>query len=58
MTITKAVCPECEGPVTLPADAMIGEIVPCSGCGAELEVATVDPPALQLAPEVEEDWGE
>lgn len=57
-TTTQPLCPECEGPVTLPPDAMVGEIVPCAGCGAELEVAAVDPPSLKLAPEVEEDWGE
>lgn len=55
---TDSLCPECEGPVSVPADAMVGEIVPCAGCGAELEVAAVDPVELQLAPEVEEDWGE
>ena len=57
-TTTTAPCPECEGNVELPADAMVGEIVPCAGCGAELEVASLEPAALKLAPEVEEDWGE
>ena len=57
-TTTEAVCPECEGAVTLPADPMVGEVLPCPSCGAELELAAIDPPALQPAPEVEEDWGE
>ena len=51
-------CPECEATLTIPADAMEGEIVPCPDCGAELEVVSVAPVALALAPEVQEDWGE
>ena len=34
------------------------EIVPCAECGAELEITGLEPLALELAPEVEEDWGE
>jgi alpha-aminoadipate carrier protein LysW len=37
---------------------MIGEIVECPECGAELEVVNNNPVTLALAPEVEEDWGE
>jgi alpha-aminoadipate carrier protein LysW len=51
-------CPECEATLTIPADAMEGEIVPCPDCGAELEVVSVAPVTLALAPEVQEDWGE
>lgn len=50
-------CPECEGPLTL-TDPMEGEIVPCPDCGVELEVVSLDPLTLDLAPEEEEDWGE
>jgi alpha-aminoadipate carrier protein LysW len=50
-------CPECEGPVLL-RDPMQGEIVPCAACGADLEVRSLDPLRLDLAPEEEEDWGE
>jgi len=53
-----ATCPECGGDVTLAADVLDGEIVPCPDCGADLEVRSVDPLELVLAPEVEEDWGE
>lgn len=53
-----AVCPECEGPVQFPRRPIAGEIAVCAGCGAELEVRTVQPLVLALAPEVEEDWGE
>lgn len=51
-------CPECDANVALAADVMEGEIVTCAECGAELEVVSVNPPELALAPEVEEDWGE
>ncbi len=50
-------CPECGADITLNSP-MIGEILPCPDCGAELEVIDLNPPTLDLAPEVEEDWGE
>lgn len=53
-----ATCPECEATLSLAADTLEGEIVVCADCGAELEVISIDPPTLALAPEVEEDWGE
>jgi alpha-aminoadipate carrier protein LysW len=53
-----AKCPECDAEVTVGADAVKGEIVPCPDCGAELEVTETKPLALALAPEAEEDWGE
>jgi alpha-aminoadipate/glutamate carrier protein LysW len=51
-------CPECDATLTLDNDLIDGEIVPCPDCGAELEVISVDPIELALAPMVEEDWGE
>ncbi len=51
-------CPECEAGIQVQDDAVIGEIVPCQECGAEFEVASLDPLDLQPAPEIEEDWGE
>ena len=53
-----AVCPECEGMLELAADVEEGEILVCPDCGAELEVMGLDPVTVELAPEVEEDWGE
>jgi alpha-aminoadipate carrier protein LysW len=50
-------CPECAADLDL-SGVLVGEIVPCPDCGAELEVISLDPPALDLAPEEEEDWGE
>lgn len=54
----QTLCPECEGSLILPTDTLEGEVVPCPDCGAELEVLTLAPLALALAPLVEEDWGE
>ncbi|MFN5342279.1 MAG: lysine biosynthesis protein LysW [Roseiflexaceae bacterium] len=53
-----AVCPECEAEIPFKAGTVEGEIVVCPDCAAELEVTSVNPPTLELAPEVGEDWGE
>ena len=52
------ICVECDGEVEVAADLMVGEILECADCGAELEVTSISPLTLALAPEVEEDWGE
>lgn len=54
---TTAICPECEADVPLEG-ALVGEVVFCSDCGAELEVLDLENATLALAPQVEEDWGE
>ncbi|MEJ2211465.1 MAG: lysine biosynthesis protein LysW [Anaerolineae bacterium] len=51
-------CPECDAQLDLMSDLEEGEIVVCPDCGSELEVMSLDPLTLDLAPEVEEDWGE
>ena len=53
-----ATCVECDADVEISESCLIGEIVACGECGAELEVVATDPVSLELAPEVEEDWGE
>jgi len=50
-------CPDGFEGVCLKA-VMQHEIVQCAGCGVDLEVIELDPVALELAPEEEEDWGE
>jgi alpha-aminoadipate/glutamate carrier protein LysW len=55
--VHEAACPECEGSLAL-HDPIHGEIVPCPSCGADLEVMSLDPLRLDLAPDEEEDWGE
>ncbi len=50
-------CPECEAALNL-KEVVQGEIVQCPDCGVDLEVVSVDPLKLELAPMEEEDWGE
>jgi len=50
-------CPECEAEIAL-KNPEKGEILVCPDCGVELEVVSLDPLELALAPEEEEDWGE
>lgn len=56
-TIT-ANCPECDASVAFAKAPLNGEVVRCGDCSVELEVTNADPIALEVAPEVEEDWGE
>ncbi|MCA1900091.1 MAG: lysine biosynthesis protein LysW [Chloroflexi bacterium] len=51
-------CPECEAQVALDSGTEVGEIIVCPDCGVDLEVTSIDPAALQLAPMEQEDWGE
>ncbi|OIO90125.1 MAG: lysine biosynthesis protein LysW [Anaerolineae bacterium CG2_30_64_16] len=53
----ETLCPECEGNIIL-NDPLQGEIVPCACCGVDLEVVSLNPLQLDLAPEEAEDWGE
>ena len=52
-----AKCPECDAELQL-EDVIEGEIVVCPDCGVDLEVVSLDPLKLDLAPMEEEDWGE
>ena len=51
-------CPECDAELEISSDVELGEILVCPDCGIELEVIGMDPVDVDLAPEVEEDWGE
>ncbi len=51
-------CPECAGEIGLEAEAEVNEILVCGDCGVDLEVISLNPPVLELAPMEEEDWGE
>lgn len=53
-----ATCPECEGTINLKSDVQQGEIVVCGDCGVDLEVISLSPITLALAPQEAEDWGE
>lgn len=54
----QATCPQCAAPIEMADDTMEGEILQCPDCGVELEVMSLTPLTLDVAPEVEEDWGE
>lgn len=58
MTAETPLCPECDAQVEMPADAMENELIACLECGVELEIMSLAPITLELAPDVEEDWGE
>ncbi len=58
LTTAHVECPECAGGLDLAPNTLKGEIMTCPDCGAELEVVATDPVSLELAPKVEEDWGE
>ena len=45
-------------PQEIPGDAMLNELIACGDCGCELEIVSLQPLALELAPPCEEDWGE
>lgn len=51
-------CLECDDAVETASDLKVSEIIECGQCQSELEVLTLDPVSVALAPEVEEDWGE
>ena len=56
--MAEAQCLECAAQLELAADTEVAEIIVCPDCGVEMEVVSLDPLQLELAPEVEEDWGE
>ncbi|GAB1421589.1 lysine biosynthesis protein LysW [Anaerolineales bacterium] len=55
---TQTLCPECEAEIKIAEDVLENELITCMDCGSELEVISLNPIQLELAPEIEEDWGE
>lgn len=53
-----ALCVECEGELLLDTDVEVGELVVCPDCGIDLEVLSLEPLVVAVAPMEEEDWGE
>jgi alpha-aminoadipate carrier protein LysW len=51
-------CPECVADVELTQQPELNEILECGECAGELEVISLDPLMVAVAPEAEEDWGE
>lgn len=56
--MNNVICIECAARMEIGPDVMLGEIIQCQDCGAELEVISLEPLQLDVAPEIEEDWGE
>lgn len=57
--MVKARCLECDRELSIPDDAVDGEIVTCPDCGANYEVTHSDGKVvLKHAESVGEDWGE
>lgn len=51
-------CPECAAEIIFEAGTEENEIIVCPDCGVDLEVVSLDPASVELAPMEEEDWGE
>jgi len=54
-------CSECDATLTIPSDAINGEIVSCKDCGASYEVRKEGKSGLitlKPAEKAQEDWGE
>ena len=53
-------CRECGAALSVPNDAIVGELVSCRDCSAEYEVAEIAGGNVLLRPaeQVGEDWGE
>jgi len=52
-------CPECDAEISIPDDAVEGEIVTCPDCGASFELSkTSEGFELKPAQTVGEDWGQ
>ncbi|MFW6153018.1 MAG: lysine biosynthesis protein LysW [Halobacteriota archaeon] len=56
--MTDATCSECGATIDLLDEPLLGQLVDCTTCGAELEVTAVDPIEVRPAPDLAEDWGE
>ena len=54
----EVICNECGAQFELEKGIVLNEIVTCPDCGVQLEVVSLDPPQVELAPMEEEDWGE
>ncbi len=51
-------CIECAAEIILADNTEVGEIIVCPDCGVDLEVTSLEPATIQLAPMEQEDWGE
>ena len=56
--MTTVSCPECAAEITLDEGTEVNEIIVCPDCGVDLEVISLEPATVEMAPMEEEDWGE
>lgn len=58
--VKKGTCPSCYYEIEVDDDVILGEILECPDCAAELEVVKIEDDGVQLseAEEVQDDWGE
>ena len=56
----KVECQECGADISVPEDAVVGEIVTCPDCGGDYEIASKGGDKVELKPAetVGEDWGQ
>jgi len=52
------ICLECDAEIGLDAGVEENEIIVCPDCGVDLEIVSLNPLTVELAPMEEEDWGE
>ncbi|MAT41810.1 MAG: lysine biosynthesis protein LysW [Anaerolineaceae bacterium] len=52
------ICVECDAEFSVNESVEESEILVCPDCGVDLEVISVNPLTVDLAPMEEEDWGE
>lgn len=60
MIMVKCECPSCYFELELDEDVIIGEVIPCSDCGVDLEITKIEGDKVEVivAELAEEDWGE
>ncbi|HSA74181.1 MAG TPA: alpha-aminoadipate/glutamate carrier protein LysW/ArgW [Nitrososphaeraceae archaeon] len=53
-------CKDCGAELTIPEDAMVGEIITCPDCGTDFEIVSKTPNSVEMkqAESVGEDWGQ
>jgi len=51
-------CLECQAEIKLGDDLQKGEVITCPECSTDLEIISVKPIKVKLAPVVQEDWGQ
>ncbi|MHA1229888.1 MAG: hypothetical protein ACTSRP_01060 [Candidatus Helarchaeota archaeon] len=58
--VKKGTCPSCYYEIEVDDNVILGEILECPDCSAELEIVKIDKKQVefQIAEEIEDDWGE